>query len=77
MLAAVFQRPGQMEVTEVDTPEIGADEVLVKVGANTICGTDVRIFRGEKTKGISPPFSPFPSWPEAYDSKRRCASRSH
>jgi len=55
MLAAVFQCPGQMEVTEVDTPDIGADEVLVKVGANTICGTDVRIFRGEKTKGIHPP----------------------
>ena len=55
MLAAVFQRPGQMEVTEIDTPDIGADEVLVKVGANTICGTDVRIFRGEKTKGIHPP----------------------
>jgi L-iditol 2-dehydrogenase len=55
MLAAVFQCPGQMEVTEVDTPDIGAEEVLVKVGANTICGTDVRIFRGEKTKGIHPP----------------------
>jgi L-iditol 2-dehydrogenase len=55
MLAAVFQRPGQMEVTEVDTPDIGPDEILVKVGANTICGTDVRIFRGEKTKGISLP----------------------
>ncbi len=55
MLAAVFQGPGQMEVMEVDTPEIGPDEVLVKVGANTICGTDVRIFRGEKTKGIPRP----------------------
>jgi L-iditol 2-dehydrogenase len=40
MLAAVFQGPGEMEVTEVETPEIGPDEVLVKVGANTICGTD-------------------------------------
>lgn len=55
MLAAVFQRPGQMEMMEVDTPEIGPEEVLVKVGANTICGTDVRIFRGEKTKGIPLP----------------------
>jgi L-iditol 2-dehydrogenase len=55
MLAAVFLRPGQMEVMEVDTPDIGPDEVLVKVGANTICGTDVRIFRGEKTKGIPLP----------------------
>jgi hypothetical protein len=34
MLAAVFQGPGQMEVTEVDTHDIGPDEVLVKVGAN-------------------------------------------
>ena len=55
MLAAVFQGPGQLEVKEVDTPDIEADEILVKVGANTICGTDVRIFRGEKTKGIHPP----------------------
>ena len=55
MLAAVFQKPGHMEVMEVDTPEIGPDEVLVKVGANTICGTDVRILRGEKTKGVPLP----------------------
>ena len=33
-------------------PGIGPDEVLVKVGANTVCGTDVRILRGEKTRGI-------------------------
>jgi L-iditol 2-dehydrogenase len=55
MLAAVFHRPGVMDVTEVETPEITADEVLIKVGANTICGTDVRIFRGEKTKGVPLP----------------------
>jgi L-iditol 2-dehydrogenase len=55
MLAAVFQRPGHIEMMEVDTPEIEPDEVLVKVGANTICGTDVRIFRGEKTKGVPLP----------------------
>jgi L-iditol 2-dehydrogenase len=55
MLAAVFQKPGQMEIMEVETPKIGPDEVLVKIGANTICGTDVRIFRGEKTKGIPLP----------------------
>jgi L-iditol 2-dehydrogenase len=52
MLAAVFRGPGELEVTEVEKPEIGPDEVLVKVGANTVCGTDVRILRGEKTKGI-------------------------
>ncbi len=35
MLAAVFQGPGQMEVTEVDTPDIGADDVLGK--KTTVC----------------------------------------
>ncbi len=52
MLAAVFRGPGELKVAEVETPEISPDEVLVKVGANTVCGTDVRILRGEKTGGI-------------------------
>ena len=55
MIAAVFHGPGALEVREVETPEIGWDEVLVKVGANTVCGTDLRILRGEKTTGINPP----------------------
>ena len=53
MIAAVFHGPGKLEVSEVETPEISPDEVLVKVGANTVCGTDVRILRGEKTRGIA------------------------
>lgn len=52
MLAAVFHGPGELEITEVETPEAGPGEVLVEVGANTVCGTDLRILRGEKTKGI-------------------------
>lgn len=36
----------------MEKPPIGPDEVLVGVGANTVCGTDVRILRGEKTRGI-------------------------
>ncbi|CAN5641024.1 zinc-dependent dehydrogenase [soil metagenome] len=55
MLAAVFRGPGELKVGEVSTPEISPDEVLVKVGANTVCGTDVRILRGEKTRGIAQP----------------------
>jgi L-iditol 2-dehydrogenase len=55
MIAAVFNGPGEMDVREVETPEIGAGEVLVEVGANTVCGTDIRILRGEKTTGIYPP----------------------
>ena len=55
MIAAVFNGPGEMEAMEVDVPDIGPDEVLVKVGANTLCGTDGRILRGEKTKGVRRP----------------------
>ena len=53
MLAAVFHGRGELEVAEIETPEISPDEILVKVGANTVCGTDVRILRGEKTRGIA------------------------
>jgi L-iditol 2-dehydrogenase len=52
MIAAVFRGPGELEIAEIETPEIGPDEVLVKIEANTICGTDVRILRGEKSRGI-------------------------
>ncbi len=52
MIGAVFRGPGHLEVGEVKTPEIEPDEILVKVGANTLCGTDVRILCGEKTHGI-------------------------
>jgi L-iditol 2-dehydrogenase len=55
MRAAVFNGPNEMEVKEVETPEVERGEVLVEVGANTVCGTDVRILRGEKTTGIHPP----------------------
>ena len=55
MIAAVFHGPGEMEAVAVDVPDIGPDEVLVKVGANTLCGTDGRILRGEKTKGVRRP----------------------
>ncbi len=54
MLAAVIRGPGQLDVTEVPTPEPGAGEILLKVGSNTVCGTDLRILRGEKTKGVRP-----------------------
>lgn len=54
MLAAVIRGPGQLDVTEVPTPEPGPGEILLKVGSNTVCGTDLRILRGEKTKGVRP-----------------------
>lgn len=43
-----------MEVGEVETPRAGPGEVLVRVGANTVCGTDVRVVSGEKSRGVTP-----------------------
>ncbi|MGJ9384219.1 zinc-dependent dehydrogenase [Salipaludibacillus sp. CF4.18] len=55
MKAAVFHGPNQMDVEEVKKPQITDCEVLVKVAASAICGTDVRIFEGKKTKGVRTP----------------------
>jgi L-iditol 2-dehydrogenase len=54
MLAAVLHAPNDLRPEQVDTPSAGPGELLVRVGANTICGTDLRLMRGEKT-GITPP----------------------
>ena len=55
MLAAVFNGPNDLRVEEVATPDIADGDVLVRVGANTICGTDLRVMRGEKTSGVRAP----------------------
>lgn len=51
MKAARIAQPGIMEVVEVPCPEPGADEVLIRVMASGICGTDIHIFRGEYLGG--------------------------
>ena len=47
MKAARIEQPGQGIVTEVPEPVPGADDVLIKVRAAGICGTDLHIFKGE------------------------------
>lgn len=47
MKAARIQRPGEAEVAVVPEPEVGADDVLIRVHAAGICGTDLHIFKGE------------------------------
>jgi L-iditol 2-dehydrogenase len=41
MLVAVYHNNSDVRVKEVPKPEIGADEILLKVMASGICGTDV------------------------------------
>ena len=52
MRGFTFQGPGKAELTELPDPEPGPGEILLKVESNTVCGTDLRIMRGEKSKGV-------------------------
>jgi 2-desacetyl-2-hydroxyethyl bacteriochlorophyllide A dehydrogenase len=54
MLAAVFMGKEQVEVKEVDVPELGEEEALVKVRFAGICGTDLHIFAGKHPR-VKPP----------------------
>jgi 2-desacetyl-2-hydroxyethyl bacteriochlorophyllide A dehydrogenase len=47
MRAARIVAPGQVEVTAVDDPSPGPDDVIVAVAAVGICGTDLHILAGE------------------------------
>ena len=56
MKAAVFLGKCDIAVKEVDKPVIGPDDVLIKVMACGICGTDVHIYGGaEGAAKTSPP----------------------
>ena len=47
MSAAVFRRPGSVVIEERDVPSPKPGEVLVRVEACGVCGTDFHIFKGE------------------------------
>ena len=47
MKAAVFVRPGRIELREKPVPEVGPLDALLRVTTTTICGTDVHILKGE------------------------------
>lgn len=48
MKAAVLHGPRMLRVEDVETPAPGPGEVLVRVAAAGICGTDYRIWTGER-----------------------------
>ena len=50
MLALVYHGPDDLRVEEVPIPQIGPDEILLRVSAASICGTDLRIWHGGHRK---------------------------
>lgn len=47
MRALVIEKPGTAVVKTMPIPQVGEHEVLIKVVASGICGTDIHIYRGE------------------------------
>lgn len=55
MKAVVLSGPNVFGPMEVPVPEIGGDELLLKMERAAICGTDIRILEGKKTKDVRYP----------------------
>lgn len=60
--AVYINKPGEIETRWVDYPEKKDNEVLIKVDAAGICGSDIGAFRGTN------PFSNLPTyyWSRSY-----------
>lgn len=55
MKAAVFYEKGNLQIENIDVPAITrADDVLIKVKACGICGTDMHIFDGDEGAAPTP-----------------------
>ncbi len=52
MRALVFEGPGRLALRDWPVPQAGAGEILVRVHTATICGTDLRIVSGRKTRDV-------------------------
>jgi len=48
MRALIFDRPGEIRVDDLPTPQPGPGEAVIEVGAASVCASDLRVYRGEK-----------------------------
>lgn len=55
MRAVVLNAPNDFSPTDVPRPEAGPGELLLEMKKAAICGTDMRILAGTKTKGVRYP----------------------
>ena len=52
MKAMLLTAYEEMEVTEVNEPEVGPDDVLIQVEACGICGSDIHGFDGSTGRAM-------------------------
>src|SRR5438105_1290374 len=60
MKAAVLEDVAQMKVRSVPDPEVGPRDVLIRVGAVGVCGTDLHLFQGHGNYNFDPQGRPIP-----------------
>lgn len=54
MKALLLSEPNKLQVTDVPTPTVGTDELLIEVGACGICGSDVHGYDGSTGRRVPP-----------------------
>ncbi|WP_433760362.1 alcohol dehydrogenase catalytic domain-containing protein [Nocardia sp. CA-135398] len=59
MLAAVLGEPGTIATTRLPVPEVGPDDVLVRVRRASLCGSDLKIRSHKFFGGGGPPAENF------------------
>ena len=52
---AVLHRPNDLRIQETAIPELHPGDVLLRVDAALLCGTDVRIYQGRKQRNVTFP----------------------
>jgi L-iditol 2-dehydrogenase len=62
MKALIFQAPHKAVVAEIDQPQIGPEEVLVKSRAVGICHSDFELYEGRYIIPVSYPIIPGHEW---------------
>lgn len=55
MKKAILYAPNELRVEEVPVPKLESGDFLIKVTGSLVCGTDVRIYTGAKTKNVTLP----------------------
>jgi len=55
MKAGILTGPNALQFGDAPDPKLEEGDLLIRVKAATVCGTDIRIFRGRKTMGVRYP----------------------